>query len=234
VALLTWIGLGSFLLVSVLVGARLLLLWRRTRELPELSMGLAFSLAAALGYPMTVAASSLHGAAASGLAALGMLAISTGSGALAFFNWRVFRDQRSGACLFTVLVGAMAFAWIATVVDGGFGHADSRSWDGWTGLIARVAIYGWCGFEALRYWLLMRRRVAIGLAEPELVARFLWWAVGSAAAMGIFVHTGIMHLLGLPPDPTAPLSALPTVVLGLASAISIGSAFRRSSPVLEA
>jgi hypothetical protein len=43
------LGMLAFLLTSLAVGVRLLLLWRRTRELPELTIGLAFVLAGFAG-----------------------------------------------------------------------------------------------------------------------------------------------------------------------------------------
>ncbi len=40
----------------------------------------------------------------------------------------------------------------------------------------------WGSFEALRFWLRMRRRLALGLANPEVANRFLLWGIGAGTA----------------------------------------------------
>ena len=53
------VGLSAYCLVSLVVGIRLLLLARRTRELPELLIGLAFLTGGAIGYTILVASTQL-------------------------------------------------------------------------------------------------------------------------------------------------------------------------------
>ena len=43
-------GYAAFIVASVVLGTRLLLLWRRTREWPELTVGASFWLGGVLGY----------------------------------------------------------------------------------------------------------------------------------------------------------------------------------------
>ncbi|MBW2400540.1 MAG: hypothetical protein JRG80_14860, partial [Deltaproteobacteria bacterium] len=50
------IGGGSFILASLVIGVRVLMLARRTRELPEIAMGLGLVLMGGLSYPINVAA----------------------------------------------------------------------------------------------------------------------------------------------------------------------------------
>jgi hypothetical protein len=40
----------------------------------------------------------------------------------------------------------------------------------------------WGAGEALRWWRLMRRRLALGLADPLVANRFLMWGIGAGAA----------------------------------------------------
>jgi hypothetical protein len=54
--------------------------------------------------------------------------------------------------------------------------------------------YGWTALEALRYRALMVRRLALGLAEVEVVNRFLLWAI---AGIGAFAGSGTMSAVSL-------------------------------------
>ena len=46
---------------------------------------------------------------------------------------------------------------------------------------------GWGAVESLRYWALLRRRLALGLAEPVVVDRFRLFGVAMGA--GLFANT---------------------------------------------
>ena len=46
--ILAYVGVATFALVSLVIGVRLLLLWRQTRKLPELLIGLSFLFEAVL------------------------------------------------------------------------------------------------------------------------------------------------------------------------------------------
>ena len=59
--LLGAIGGVSFILASLVIGLRLLLLARRTRELPEFVIGLALFLMGGLGYPLLASPGSRPG-----------------------------------------------------------------------------------------------------------------------------------------------------------------------------
>lgn len=62
---------------------------------------------------------------------------------------------------------------------------------------ARLSSYAWSLAEALRYWLMMRKRVAIGLADPIVANRFgLWsiWMGGLTLMLGVVLA---LRLLGL-------------------------------------
>jgi hypothetical protein len=50
-----------------------------------------------------------------------------------------------------------------------------------------MVAYGWTAWESLRYHGLMRRRVRLGLADPEVSNRFLLWGL-----MSVFVIAGIL------------------------------------------
>ena len=73
----------AFVIVSALVGTKLLQLARRTGALPELALGLAFFLVGALGYPLGLLSiwPALPEPLARGLFAIANLATGAGSAA---------------------------------------------------------------------------------------------------------------------------------------------------------
>ncbi len=54
------------------------------------------------------------------------------------------------------------------------------------GVVALVAAaFGWTAVESLAYYRKLMRRLALGLAEPEVANRFWLWGVGAAATSAI-------------------------------------------------
>jgi len=195
--LLGLIGFPSFVVVSLLLGVRLLTLAARTRKLPELAIGLNFLVAGALGYSLLIAAESLRlfpeRLAGYGSFA-GVVGISTGGVLIALFSRQVFRPQSriAGALLAAYAV------WTALGIYGSWvlhvSHAEEPVgfWLGrWGPNFALLAGYGWSTFESLRYHGVLRRRVRIGLGDPLVAERLLLWGVGTLALVGV----ALVHLL---------------------------------------
>jgi hypothetical protein len=113
------LGFAAFVAVSLSVGLRLLRLASRTRELPELAIGVAL-FAGGVGYSLFILMFSLR-------ANLAMFEASGHRGPFVF----------------------------------------------WLFNAAGAAAYAWSAFEAFRYHGLLRRRVRVGLARPEIANRFL-------------------------------------------------------------
>lgn len=226
------IGMAAFILASLLVGARLLLMARRTRQLPELAIGLAFFLAGGLGYVCNFLSSQKAdalGDAAGWVGALGLLSINVGVGGLWIFTWRVFhRESVAARTVVYVALAALAASFVGHYASNGLGP---RSFEGgwfWLGFPVRSLGFGWTGFEALRYYGLMRRRARLGLADAQVTHRILMWGLGASAIFVSFSVTGVSLVLG-----SGPFSLLPSTVLsvlGLTTAVLIWRAFfpRRS------
>src|SRR5215475_11496383 len=91
----TWfavIGGGSFVVVGGFVSVRLLMLWRRTRQLPELLLGLGLGLSGTIGYPVSAVARAVGPSELqSGLFALSAVLAFSSQIAMLVFTWRVFR-----------------------------------------------------------------------------------------------------------------------------------------------
>jgi hypothetical protein len=222
--LLGLIGFGSFLVVSLAVGVRLLWLAQRTRQLPELAIGLDLVLAGALGYALLLAAESLRLLPApwSGWASFaGVGAISLGSVFLALFSCRVFRP---GSGLAHTALGLLAL-WLALGVWGSWVLHVERvphgvgGWLGsWAPNVGLLAAYAWASFEPLYYHAQLRRRARIGIAIGDAMAanRMLLWGSGTAAIAAISLLHLVAQLFGHP--------ELPPSLVGVVSLLALTAA----------
>jgi hypothetical protein len=203
-----------------MVGVRLLLLWRHTRELPELTIGLAFVLAGFVGGVL------IHLGTVLNSAVLGRGAVATlhaGALCLAVFTWRVFRPDALWA---GSLVAALA-AGAGLALLGGSGYGTEGAARGgtifWLGFVCRAAPFGWAALESGLYYTRMRRRAQIGLADADVARRFLFWAVGSGCVFWIWCQSGTLIALGHDPNLGGPL--LVRSLIGLVAAGALWCAF---------
>jgi hypothetical protein len=93
------VGVLALSVACAVVGVRLLRVAARTRELPELSMGIAFVASGALGFPLLVS-SQIVGMKTPGtlshlLSAFGTLFTYAGYIGLAVGTWRIYRARAS-------------------------------------------------------------------------------------------------------------------------------------------
>lgn len=199
-AFLAHIGLAAFLLMSTVVGVRVLLVVRRTRQLADLTMGLGLLLNGAVGYALIALGLGLPSypewLAAPTLKA-GIMTLSLGSGALWWFTWRVFRPDR--------IWSAMVFASAASLLAGSFviltfGESfDRSSMEGvwyWVGFATRASAFAWFSIEAFLYYRSMRKRVRYGLAPRIRANAFLLWGTATACAYLMYGFTALGLILG--------------------------------------
>ena len=224
---LSMLGFGAFVAASVVVGLRLLALARRTRELPELCIGAALLLGGGIAYALVQASLALRPTSiplALAVARAGVLTAATGSLALLFATWRIFRPgERLGAALFATgaaLVAMAALLVFATTPDGERNVSDPVYW---TLTAAASLAYAWSALESLRYHALLRRRERIGLADPELADRFRLWGVAAASAVAIYA-VGVVNRV-LVPVGVHPVAMAIQSCVGLVAATSIWLAF---------
>jgi hypothetical protein len=108
--------------------------------------------------------------------------MAVGAGGVYIFTWRTFRPHRHWAGVAVgVGFGALAFGFLFEAVDDGFALALFPGLGHWLGWAGRTLPMLWVSIESFRYYLLLRRRLRIGLADPVLVNRFLLWAIWAAA-----------------------------------------------------
>lgn len=195
----------GFLGVGSAVGVRLLWLARHTRRLPELFLGGGLASTTLVTFPTTVASVAL-GFGDAGLEkllfAVGLVPVGLLVAGLYAFTWVVFRRE-SRACVGLVVAATAASA----VVVVGLAHARITHWDGgalpavkpW--MLALVALFtaalAWTAFEALRYHALLRRRMALGLADPVVANRVFLWGFGALVSVLAMLLIGASKAAGL-------------------------------------
>jgi hypothetical protein len=187
-----WVGFVTFFIVSLVVGVRLLLLWWRTRQLPELLIGIGVLGIGPVGYGLAVAARLViepKPGVGAVLATIGALAVVIGAGAKFTFNWRVYHPESRAVGLIPLVAGPVLLAaWLTDLATEGFLHADPSRPVTLIRNFLQIACLLWGSGEAIRYWTLMRRRVRLGLGDPVVANRFLLWGIGAGAAgLGSFI-----------------------------------------------
>ncbi len=178
----------SFVLASAVVSGRMLLLARRTRERPELLLGLGILGTAVLGYGLLIVALILRGDPAGfttdpgirALSGIGNVLHDVGVSMIVWFVLTVFRGgDRWARGLAGVLLLALWGGHLGW--ESSNGYRSSAPGNGFW-LIRYLAIWTyplWTMIESYRFYGLMRRRRALGLAEPLVTNRFFLW--GSAS-----------------------------------------------------
>jgi len=183
-----WVAIGFivFMVVSSVIGIRLLLLWRRTRQLPEILIACGILLIGPVAFIFMLLASwcadKLPTLVPLCLAAT-LLSPSTGAFATAMFNWRVFRPEAPALRFLVVIIAALyvgSFLWEAHA--SGFADPNFRASGFRAYSFLNTAILLWGAAESLRYFTMMRRRAKLGLADPVVANRFLLWGLGIGAA----------------------------------------------------
>jgi hypothetical protein len=226
---LMWIGFGAFFVVSLTVGVRLVALWWRDRELPQLLIGLGVLGIGPIGFGCQTLGQILYAdydVAARAVFATGLFAASGGAFAKYIFNYTVYhpgsRAVRGLAYVAGVgLLVTCLWAWASN----GFARVQEIDTSYFIRSVLQVSCLLWGSVEALRYWLMMRRRVRLGLADPVVTNRFFMWGVGAGAAgVGTVVGIAAPMLIGRPPL-EIPWVTLSSSMHGLLAAVALSLAF---------
>lgn len=234
------------LVLSLVVGVRLLAAGLAGGRLPERALGIYFlttpvlatvCLGGAYGgfVDPRLALSPETGGLLVGVATIGM---AVGACAIYAFVWRTFRPELREARLAALAGGGLALLGaaleglhdgFAVRLDPGLGH-----WVAWLG---RTTPMVWLMLEALRYHGLLHRRMRLGLADPLVADRILLWGLWSAAGVAGLGADLISRLIyaaaggDAHPNPPELLRAIAlgtmsaTMVLGMISAASLFLAF---------
>jgi hypothetical protein len=181
---------GGNLLLSAVIGVRLLRLARSSAAGPEIWLALYFLVGAFLGMGLSNfvymswadAAMALPPNVSSVLNALYIFGVTAGMGCLYVFTWLTFRRDDTWA---RVLVGVVAVVMVAgyagIAISGDFKLSLVPGVAYWITWAARTSVFLWLLIESFRYWSLLRRRLRLGLADPLVANRFLLWGIWSSA-----------------------------------------------------
>lgn len=208
-----------YLLTVTIVGWRLLMLARRTRQLPELLLGGALLIGGTLAGPLEGASAAVRAELGPAVAGKMLLAGKiAGLGALIChltFIRHVFRPQQRWAGALVVLLCAFPVAALfGYAAHGAFGvEAIPTTWF-WLDLSARLVGTVWLTIEGAIYYGMMKRRLRLGLAEPIVTNRFLLWTLAGALSAVILLTSVPPNFLD--PATQANLLALDLVVFSLA------------------
>lgn len=196
---MSFVGLASagvFALSALLIGVRLFALGLRRSAWPEGLIGLAFLLIGIGDVLLVSAAAVADGRPAELPLLIALGIIDVGFAAIALFSWYVFhRASFMGSLITALLVGANLFIaaaspWIPAFPDGTPGPLPLRG-------ALRFTIFVWSAITSLRYYAKMKRRLALGLADPLVTDRFRLWGLfmaGGAALLVLLTTAGVLKL----------------------------------------
>ena len=200
-SLVQWIALVplvAFGTVSMVVAVKLMLLARRTRQLPEFAISLGLLLLGVVGAPLCALGrmpGNFGTTRGSILFAAGLFVASMGIESTWVFCWSVFRRKDLRARW--LLAGSSAVLFVnwsfvasldSTGLDLNGAQAQIRPY---AIVLIGVLMLGaaWSGIESYQYWGMQKKRLKLGLASPMIVERFFWWTLANVA---MFLLSGTM------------------------------------------
>ena len=180
--------------------------------MPEFLIGLAYVAAPALGYPLCVLSPMLASrAVALPLYVFGETSLVFGCCCYLFFTSKVFRPTETWATWCAaigslVLVAAgVQITWSYLVsADQAENVVRAR-----TGLAPMVTVLGlyyvWTAFEGFRYYGMMKKRMALGLADAVVTNRFLLWGMCGLVSLTWNSVSAVCLISGIDLRSTLPL-----------------------------
>lgn len=216
--------------VTLVVGGRLLAVARRTRELPELLFGIGF-VSGGIGQGFAQLGQRViwtePGAFATGMNTLLFGFLLLGTAALYVVIWRVYRPgwTTAGAIFTLAAMPLLCLSYGLRIAGGDFTGQVAASPGVAVHQALRGFLFGWAAIESLRYHALLRKRRAIGLADPVVTNQILLWGVAAGGMVGLNALVTInLFVLGRSPlaDPVS--TSLLLVVLAVVS-VSMWCAF---------
>jgi hypothetical protein len=218
----------AFGLVAGIIGVRLIALSRRTGQTPERWLGGGLLCTAALGYtPMIIAltAKQAHPEAAGLYDAItigGWVVHNLGVLCMLTFIVKVFRADAVWARVLACAMAAVLWVgWVLYLQQGGL--IAGRPTSGYWIAFATIGTYPfWSAFEAFRYHGLMRKRLALGMADALVVDRFRLWGMASLCAVASIWIVNIPTFMGLGAG-SAGIDRVSSVCLVVTACFGIGT-----------
>jgi hypothetical protein len=219
-ALVQLFGYAAFILASMILGTRLIRLWQRSREWPELVIGASFWLAGALGYIAWLAIAVLIGKSAApetiqavagaGLTCMVAGAISNGVGTLLVF--------RPGARWAVAWVATVGIAMSASLIAYAMSPAEESRPLFWRTIALALPLYTWGAAEAIVLSVMLHRRARLGLVDPMVANRTMQFGISGAAVVVSIAISYLSQLYyGGAPPPVIPTAAAAMLMVGAGS-----------------
>jgi hypothetical protein len=208
------------MIVTVTVGVRLLLVARRTRMLPELLFAITFissGLGQAFGQLGMRVIWNDPGDLATFLNTLCFGAVVIGNLALWQATWRIYHSGDSiGRWICGLGSAVVIVGYGVRIFDGDFVTATPGSRGFLIHIVARAVLLTWTSYESIRYWRLLQKRLALGLADPIATNQILLWGYSAMATLATtLLIGGSIFALGRHP------LEIPSVVLMLTGAVLV-------------
>jgi hypothetical protein len=226
-------AIGIFVFAASVVGIRLLGLARRTGALPELLVGVGFSLIGLLGYPLAMLSGFGRGAVSEvniGMWMAGMVLMNAGLTCLYAFTARVFRAEQGWAWALVALltlanVGSASGSWraITAASPEALSYQVTAFWSV-VGQISSGAGFAWIGIESWLEFSMARKRQVLGLADPVVTNRFLLFVLFAVSALGMNLSNSCALAAGVSAVESVPVQASMSV-LGLSASACMYLAF---------
>lgn len=216
-----------FAVMAAVIGVRLVRLSRTTGQRPEKLLGLGLQLTACWGYGVMIASlvvrqgmGALDHPLGIAVTGLGWVAHNIGVMCMLGFILLVFRPKETWA---RVLAGSLAamlwIGWSLFALQGGLVDPTPHG-AYWIAFAANGTYPLWVSIESFSYWMKMRRRQALGLAEPLVVDRFRIWGISSISAAASIWSTNIPVWLGAS-DGSMEATTITTISLLITSAFGM-------------
>ena len=163
----------AYLGAMLTLGVRLAQLARRTRQLPEVLLAAHFLLCCTLGYALQGSGHALAieadapRALVATLLSIGHGASLLGVASVLVFNYWVFRrGTRLGQGLLAVGIAWLVVGYLGCAASGSFWHGRPEGFWFWLLYSGFTAASIWTLSEPLLYFVALRKRLRLGLAEP--------------------------------------------------------------------
>jgi hypothetical protein len=192
-------GVLLFLLASTAVAARLLLVYRRLREPPELFLGLAYLLAGTFGWGVLLvgALTTPRGQAVGEIyQAWSVVVDDLGTFCFYLFIWYVFRRRSAVA---RAVLGAIALVFVVSIVrdivlKGETFGPPPGSATTLAAAAARTAVFAWMAVEAFSSYFAFRRRARVGLGNPVVASRLLLWGISAVTMFALSAVATVLYV----------------------------------------
>jgi len=196
------LALAAFLTLNAIIGIRLLWLASRTRERPELYLGIGHLFGGALGWALLFLGFLVGDPKTSTLGLVlmvsGLISLNIAHLALALFAWRVFNpERRLLGVLFFTLVAVLGADFVHNgLIAREFAPPAENFWY-WPGAMARNLCWFWLTSSSFLYWRKLRRRLRIGLADPVAANRVFLLFLTSALITATALIVSSASVLGI-------------------------------------